>query len=100
MLAEPGGTATTHADGFVALDDVSVEAPGPGQPFFEVAAPLLERGLRERLRVALPVVLQHAAVALSTAWGIQLSFDDVSVGNIEVGETATRLDLDARALVR
>lgn len=103
----PGGTfdvrlsgVPREAGGVLFLDEVGLEAPGPGQPFFAAVAPLLERGLTDRLRVSLASVLGHAALATSSAWGVQLSFGDVAVEAIEVGEDATRLRLDGEALVR
>lgn len=103
----PGGTFDVRLSGVpredagvLFLDEIQLEALGPGQPFFAVVAPLLERGLGERLRVPLSVVAGGAAVATSTAWGVQLGFHDLAVESVEVGDTSTRLRMAGRALVR
>lgn len=103
----PGGTfdvrlsgVPRYRDGFVVLDEVSLEAPGPGHAFFKVVAPLIERSLSERLRLPVSTVLGYAAAEVSRAWGVQLALDGLELGAIEVGETATRVSLDARALLR
>jgi len=103
----PGGTfdlrlsgVPRYAGGFVSLDEPRLEALGPGHDFFAVVAPLLERGLEERMRLPAATVLGYAAAAISSAWGVQLGFDELTVDAIEVGETATRLRLDATAHAR
>jgi len=87
-----------YADGEILLDELRLEAPG--EPFFAVVKPLLESQLASRLRVPLQNTLGHAAYSLSTALGVQLTFEEASVGSINVGERALRLVLEAKALVR
>jgi hypothetical protein len=103
----PGGTFDVRlsgvprfAAGAVFLDEAHLEALGSGHTFFEVIAPLLEQGLKDRLRLPLDVVLGHAAAAVSTAWGVQLGFRDVKVAEIEVLEGSTRLRLEGDARLR
>jgi len=87
-----------HAAGEILLDELKLEAPG--EPFFAVVQPLLEAQLAGRMRFPVQTLLGHAAYSLSTALGVQLTFENANVSSIEVGERALRLLLEAKALVR
>jgi len=103
----PGGTfdvvlsgVPVYEEGVLTLSEPKLEAPGPGQPFFLVVAPLLERGLAERVRFPLGDLLARASYALSTTWGVQMSFEDVQVPEIEVDDRVLRLRFESRIAVR